>query len=157
MSYMRTIATDILGLSWIDNTTEDTTEEENRSEKFKISGNNNYFIINADGLFVIDDENPSDTNTKATSISRRNNTLLLNILTGDVSIEYLPFIPKVGQEYWFVDMLLNKVSRYKWSNSSDEKYFLKHNLIERTEKQAKDKLEKIKEFLSGNIQKWEDK
>ena len=74
------------------------------------------------------------------------NVYISTLITGEYKIEKIPFIPKVGDEYWSCD---DTIYRYNWDNTTFHKERKLLGIVFRTEQEASDYLPTWKKRLEG--------
>ncbi len=79
------------------------------------------------------------------------NNHMVNILTGYYKIEKIPFVPKVGEDYWTYSDGVNApvIEYYSWGNNCYDKERKLLGIVFRTEQEAKDYLPTWQKRLEG--------
>ena len=74
-----------------------------------------------------------------------------SFIEGEGKIEKLPFVPKMGENYWTysADFTLPVIEYYSWSNSCYDKERKIFGIVFRTEQEAKDYLPTWEKRLQG--------
>ena len=81
------------------------------------------------------------------------NYYISTLITGEYKIERLPFVPKVGGEYWtYTDGVYAPIiRRYNYSNGCYDKERKLLGIVFRTEQEAKDYLPTWEKRLEGEV------
>ena len=76
---------------------------------------------------------------------------ILHLITGEYKIEKIPFVPKMGENYWTYSagFTLPVIEYYSWGNSCYDKERKLFGIVFRTEQEAKDYLPTWKKRLEG--------
>ena len=122
MNYMKQIATDILGLYWND--------EKNESEVFK--------IINIEGKYKIT-QNGCVKDMRGLT---KDIYFLKYLLNGDFEIEKIPWKPKEGERYYFVNEN-EDIDSYKNDYALLDACLIKCGWAFRTEEEAEANKERV--------------
>ena len=75
------------------------------------------------------------------------------LITGEYKIEKIPFVPKMGENYWTYSagFTLPVIEYYSWGNSCYDKERKLLGIVFRTEQEAKDYLPTWEKRLEGEV------
>ena len=79
------------------------------------------------------------------------NVYISTLITGEYKIEKIPFLPKVGEEYWTYSdgVTLPVIAYYSWGNTCYDKERKLLGIVFRTEQDASDYLPTWEKRLEG--------
>ena len=129
MDHMKEIATEMFGLDW------DYKKQE--SESFLISQHSGTFKITCNGLYV--------RHKKAYLVG--DHYTFSSLISGNAIMVKFPWKPKVKEEFWTFNLTNTFSDIWHDVDVCNRKY--SENLVYRTEEEAQENFDKVKEFIKG--------